>query len=74
LVVFSLSVEQNIASASGASSHISSLPEGFVYIKNLVPEVVLSIRYATPYNFLGRLVNGYKAPEAILTKAAALAT
>jgi D-alanyl-D-alanine dipeptidase len=49
------------------------LPKGFVYVKDVVPAAVYEIRYATDYNFIGKKINGYKAPVAILTSQAAKA-
>jgi len=49
----------------------SSLPEGFVYVDELVPGLVQEIRYAGSNNFMGRPADGYLANRAILTRAAA---
>lgn len=50
-----------------------NLPEGFVYLKDVAPEIVQDIRYHGSHNFLGRPVAGYDAPECILTLKAASA-
>ena len=50
--------------------HKESLPQGFVYITDAMPEVLLDIRYYSTYNFVGARVDGYLAPVAILTKEA----
>jgi len=47
------------------------LPEGFVYVKDVIPTARLDIRYYTGYNFVGTRINGYNAPVAILTREAA---
>jgi D-alanyl-D-alanine dipeptidase len=47
------------------------LPEGFVYLTDVLPDVILDIRYYGTYNFLGVRVDGYEAPVAILTTEAA---
>ena len=49
------------------------LPQGFVYLTDVVPEVLLDLRYFGSYNFVGERIEGYEAPTAILTEAAALA-
>jgi len=49
------------------------LPEGFVYIRDIVPSVREDIRYAGSHNFMGRPADGYHAPRAVLTREAALA-
>lgn len=49
----------------------SSLPEGFVYVDEIIPDLVQEIRYYGTNNFMGRPVDGYLAKRAILTRAAA---
>ena len=51
----------------------TQLPEGFVYLSDIAPEIEQRIKYAGPDNFLGRPVEGYQAPRCILTQAAARA-
>lgn len=48
-----------------------TLPEGFVYVDDIIPSVELDIRYCSEYNFVGEKIEGYTAPLAILTKQAA---
>ncbi|MGY5850025.1 M15 family metallopeptidase [Salegentibacter sp. F14] len=48
-----------------------ALPAGFVYLHQVLPGIELNIRYAGDHNFLGRPVNGYYRPLAILSKPAA---
>lgn len=45
----------------------------FVNIANVVPDVILEIRYYSTYNFVGTRIDGYEAPVALLTKEAAAA-
>jgi len=42
------------------------LPEGFVYIKDVIPSVREDIRYAGSHNFVGCPVDGYFAPRGVL--------
>lgn len=49
------------------------LPEGFVYIKDVVPTAREDIRYAGSYNFVGCPVDGYFAPRGVLKMEAAQA-
>ena len=44
---------------------------GFVAITDVVPDVILEIRYYGTYNFVGTRIDGYKAPTAWLTREAA---
>ncbi|CAN5142052.1 M15 family metallopeptidase [soil metagenome] len=50
-----------------------SLPKGFVYIKEVIPDVVLDVRYAGNDNFIGKPITGYKEPKVILSRPAAAA-
>lgn len=54
-----------IANAYGGAP---MLPNGFVYLKNIVPSIQQDIRYATSDNFIGRPLPGYVDPVCILTK------
>ena len=47
------------------------LPDGFVYVTDIIPDAVLDIRYHGNNNFLGVRVDGYLSPVAILTIEAA---
>ena len=46
---------------------------GFVLLSDFVPDIVQEIRYFSTYNFVGKRVDGYEEPVAILTKEAARA-
>ncbi len=56
-----------------STTQASSLPNGFVYLKEFAPSILQDIRYAGYHNFVGRPIKGYKTDECILTKQAALA-
>ena len=43
----------------------------FVNVTDVVPDVILEIRYFGTYNFVGRRIDGYEAPTALLTRRAA---
>ena len=43
----------------------------FVKITDVVPDVILEIRYYSTYNFVGERINGYEAPIALMTRQAA---
>ena len=47
------------------------LPENFVLIKELVPSIVIEIRYGTNNNFTGRPIPGYESRQAVITIATA---
>ena len=46
---------------------------GFVSVTDIVPVVILDIRYYSTDNFIGERIDGYDEPIALLTKEAALA-
>lgn len=46
------------------------LPENFVYVDQVIPDIVLDMRYADSNNFIGKPIKGYLQPKAILTKPA----
>ena len=43
----------------------------FVVLTDVVPDVILEIRYYSTYNFIGRRIPGYEEPIAMLTRQAA---
>ena len=49
----------------------SKLPEGFVYLKEFLPEARFEVRYATTHNFTGQVVDGYLSDNICLTIEAA---
>lgn len=51
----------------------SSDSSGFVTLTDVVPDVLLEIRYFSTYNFVGERINGYEEPVALVTKEAAAA-
>lgn len=57
-----LSLLSNIAHA---------LPKGFVYLKDVAPDIIEDMRYSTHNNFVGNPIPGYLRGRCILTKQAA---
>jgi zinc D-Ala-D-Ala dipeptidase len=55
----------------GTDSHC--LPDGFVYVETVIPNIKTELRYFTDDNFIGRPIDGYLKPRCILTKEAAAA-
>ena len=45
--------------------------KGFVYLHEVDPTILVSLRYHSNENFVGKPVNGYKKSVVILTKQAA---
>lgn len=48
-----------------------TLPEGFVYVKSIIPDLDVELRYYSTNNFVGDTIDGYNTNSLILTKAAA---
>ena len=44
---------------------------GLVSLAEVIPDAILDIRYYTAFNFVGERIDGYEAPAAYLTRAAA---
>ena len=46
---------------------------GFVSVGEVIPDVLLDIRYFSSFNFIGERIDGYEEPAALLTREAAQA-
>ena len=46
----------------------AQLREGFVYIKDIIPDIKVELRYFSTNNFIGKPIEGYKANKLILSK------
>ena len=57
-----------LAIAEGCSANCN--PDDFVFLRDIDPSIMQDIRYYSPHNFMGRRVEGYNAPECVLTKSA----
>ncbi|MAB49506.1 MAG: peptidase M15 [Flavobacteriaceae bacterium] len=44
------------------------LPEGFVYVRSVIQDLDVELRYFTTHNFVGDTIDGYKSNKLILTK------
>jgi len=56
-----------------STTPLEKMPKGFCLLKDSVPDAVLDIRYASSYNFVGKQIDGYEAPVALITQQAASA-
>ena len=45
--------------------------QGFVSVGEVIPDVLLDIRYYSSFNFIGERIDGYEEPAALLTREAA---
>jgi zinc D-Ala-D-Ala dipeptidase len=63
-----------LIAAFGAQSAVAQdRPAAFVDAATVVPGLVADMRYAGSHNFVGRPIDGYRAPHCLLTQAAAAA-
>lgn len=60
-----------VLAAGLAGARAGELPEGFVYLRDVAPDIRQDMRYASRQNFMRTRLPGYTAGECILTKAAA---
>ncbi|HWV71635.1 MAG TPA: M15 family metallopeptidase [Pseudosphingobacterium sp.] len=57
--------------SNSARKHTTESPATFVYIQQIIPDVLYDIRYAGKHNFIGKPINGYKKSIAMLSAPAA---
>ena len=72
LTVVSCGSTNRIARSEGRSTGPDD-PSGFVVLTDVVPDVILEIRYYSSFNFVGTRVDGYEQPVALMTREAAQA-
>ncbi|MBN1364860.1 MAG: M15 family metallopeptidase [Syntrophaceae bacterium] len=74
LLVFLLIVSCLPKPAADFSNHeANKITNGFVNIEEVIPGILLDMRYYGAHNFLGERVDGYLAPKCYLTREAAQA-
>nr|WP_321224729.1 M15 family metallopeptidase [uncultured Psychroserpens sp.] len=49
----------------------NELPQGFVYVKDIIPDLNVELRYFSSHNFVGDTITGYNANRLILTRQSA---
>ena len=49
------------------SSFYAQLPNGFVYVEDVIPDLEVELRYFTSNNFVGKPIEGYHSNKLILT-------
>lgn len=62
-----------ISTVNYAQLEPTELPDGFVYVKEMIPNLRTDLRYYGTNNFIGEPIDGYIKPECILTLEAAKA-
>lgn len=46
----------------------AQLPEGFVVVEEIIPDLDVELRYNSSYNFVGKPIDGYETDKLILTR------
>jgi len=49
------------------STEAEEIPKGFVSVQEVIPSVELDIKYYGSHNFIGKPIDGYLSPQALLT-------
>jgi D-alanyl-D-alanine dipeptidase len=62
-----------LVTGPAAGARAGDLPQDFVYLRDVAPEIRQDMRYASRQNFMRRRLPGYGAGECVLTEAAAKA-
>lgn len=60
-----------LSTNTNAQYNPKTIPDGFVYAKEVIPNLRTDLRYYSSNNFVGTPINGYIKPKCILTKEAA---
>lgn len=63
----------NISAVNKSNVSTTEKPNSFVYIKDIIPNAVIDLRYYGENNFVGAPIDGYLAPNPVLTKNAVIA-
>lgn len=70
VIAFTLFASICTSCTKRADNSGESMPSGFVYVAEVIPDVIQEIRYYSTYNFVGARIDGYNAPKCILTRQA----
>ncbi|MCR5109275.1 MAG: haloacid dehalogenase-like hydrolase, partial [Lachnospiraceae bacterium] len=63
----------DLPESTGDSVTYPEAASDFVIVSDIIPDVILEMRYYSTYNFVGDRIDGYEEPVALLTKEAATA-
>ena len=71
--IFMTGCLSSLVSSTVMSRNVNNMPNDFVHIRQVIPDIQLDMRYASTNNFIGRVITGYQAETCLLTKEAATA-
>jgi len=69
--LFTIVLYISLSTNTSAQYDPGTLPDGFVYAKDVIKNLRTDLRYYSSNNFIGEPINGYIKPKCILTKDAA---
>lgn len=72
ILLFSCNQTMDSQAKGSDNLHLSNDSSDFVLLSDAVPDAILEIRYYSTYNFVGKRIDGYKEPIALITKEAAI--
>jgi len=72
-LITTLSITLLILGCNDQSASVEITRDGFVEVKEVIPDIVLDVRYYSDDNFMGTRVDGYHAPAVWISKEAAQA-
>ena len=55
-----------LVSLLNLSLYCQKLPEGFIFLSDQIPELIVELRYASKDNFMGREIKGYRIGQKIV--------
>lgn len=61
------------SATGGLAQDRNALAQGFVYLDEAIPDIVIELKYTTGDNFVGRPIDGYERGRAVLSEPAAAA-
>ncbi len=72
-VILVLALAAAALAPAGVAAAAPKAPTGFVSLHDVVPSIIVEMRYTTAHNFVGRPIRGYEEPVCLLTREAASA-
>ena len=62
-----------VSATGGLAQERHALPDGFVYLDEAIPDIVVELKYTSDDNFVGQPIDGFRHEHAILSEPATAA-
>ena len=72
-ILLSVALFALFSATGGIAQDRNALTQGFVYLDEAIPDIVIELKYTTGDNFVGQPIDGYEHGRAILSEPAAAA-